>query len=137
MSAIQHPHLGIRGVKASASLKPRRVRHGAPRRPARIRGVKASASLKPRETTGECVCESVYPRCKSLGLIEARRRCPSERYIVVGIRGVKASASLKQRGGEVLHVLVVCRIRGVKASASLKLHKNWTHGGRLPRVSEV
>ena len=75
-----------------------------------------------------------YPRCKSLGLIEARRR---DRGIAreYRIRGVKASASLKRKVFIDKGPPVPC-IRGVKASASLKLYRC----GRLDRrhvVSEV
>ena len=61
----------IRGVKASASLKPRILERGFIL-PHYIRGVKASASLKPGEKHLQHeMGEAAYPRCKSLGLIEA------------------------------------------------------------------
>ena len=84
-----------------------------------IRGVKASASLKPRLANVPPRRCARYPRCKSLGLIEAPNHHLLRVQKWVGIRGVKASASLKP---------FRCRsfclwrgsIRGVKASASLK-----------------
>ena len=37
-----------------------------------------------------------YPRCKSLGLIEAARHTDGHQLLLFHIRGVKASASLKR-----------------------------------------
>ena len=73
----------------------------------RIRGVKASASLKQigLEFLRQGISE--YPRCKSLGLIEAilAERANEARWC--GIRGVKASASLKlPLLGQLGHVVV-------------------------------
>ena len=66
--------LGIRGVKASASLKPQDDDHAAVATVECIRGVKASASLKLCNLRWVSVLFRAYPRCKSLGLIEASRR---------------------------------------------------------------
>ena len=60
-----------------------------------IRGVKASASLKLPPLAKDLLLVPGYPRCKSLGLIEARLHDGTAENNF-GIRGVKASASLKQ-----------------------------------------
>ena len=108
----------IRGVKASASLKPRRTIVAVFGDRDFIRGVKASASLKRRPLGIACVCGAGYPRCKSLGLIEAKRRS-SKPLTGAFIRGVKASASLKRESSQFGRQRLLI-IRGVKASASLK-----------------
>ena len=84
----------IRGVKASASLKLRRLESLIARK-MRIRGVKASASLKQAGIFKRAVVRGAYPRCKSLGLIEASSGVCRNPWSY-RIRGVKASASLKQ-----------------------------------------
>ena len=73
----------IRGVKASASLKLICKRDGE-FLIINIRGVKASASLKRRAARRRRVSVRRYPRCKSLGLIEATSpawMCPARRWI--------------------------------------------------------
>ncbi len=110
---------GIRGVCASASLKPR-DRHPRPPAGTRIRGVCASASLKRdlllddrvglARIRGVCASASLkrardggqdhgaprHPRRMRLGLIEARWCCGPTSRGSACIRGVCASASLKQ-----------------------------------------
>ena len=63
----------IRGVKASASLKPLIIGLLGGQFSMRIRGVKASASLKLRHYRGIRKRRMEDPRCKSLGLIEAEK----------------------------------------------------------------
>ena len=108
----------IRGVKASASLKPLFAQRET-RRLGRIRGVKASASLKRAVEYAIPPRDLRDPRCKSLGLIEASFFLVGVIVFCYGIRGVKASASLKPHP---IHSqqLRPRWIRGVKASASLK-----------------
>ena len=61
-----------------------------------IRGVKASASLKPWPGGPAAGDAATDPRCKSLGLIEAPKPWRDISMKISSIRGVKASASLKQ-----------------------------------------
>ena len=110
-----------------------------------IRGVIASASLKPGDSTLFWAARSAaYPRRYCLGLIEAitafivfLHHCAGIRGVIasaslklynpagagefeIGIRGVIASASLKQFRPLRNHLLSGEGIRGVIASASLK-----------------
>ena len=83
-----------------------------------IRGVRASASLKLLNLPPRPGVQVKYPRRSRLGLIEACST-PRPRRRRIGIRGVRASASLKRRGsGD--RAMRVRGIRGVRASASLK-----------------
>ncbi len=85
----------IRGVCASASLKPR-DRHPRPPAGTRIRGVCASASLKQAAHPRLCEAGPRHPRRMRLGLIEACAGTRRHWDRCGGIRGVCASASLKR-----------------------------------------
>ena len=108
---------GIRGVRASASLKRGRVRIGRRRRRG-IRGVRASASLKLAQVAAVVAPRDRYPRRARLGLIEATPAAVC-RADAGSIRGVRASASLK-RPERSRQRHPARSIRGVRASASLK-----------------
>ena len=97
-----------------------------PRPRRHIRGIYASASLKPRIAGKPPPGIEPYPRHLRLGLIEAREAFRRKKYISLYIRGIYASASLKRAVDEVRFLREGGDIRGIYASASLK-HDNIAH----------
>jgi hypothetical protein len=109
--------LGIRGLRASASLK-LCGDHWDVRAKQHIRGLRASASLKLEDHAARLVCDRrIRGACASASLKPVRDQ--PKFGDVVHIRGVSASASLKLVP-EGVTLVPVHRIRGVRVSASLK-----------------
>ena len=101
-----------------------------------IRGVIASASLKPRQSGKEQDNKNQYPRRYCLGLIEASQVPSVSIPRSSCIRGVIASASLKPVPGKGV-LRKVPRIRGVIASASLKPTTAYRSRARRRRIRGV